>query len=910
MDGAGRVVYQLDPHWITLDRSWMATPKTYVEFDGRTAYRKDSRIPFHVTSADWQESDRVFAGILTAFGSPTGAVPVGGHGEFTGVMLGAFNDPRIEGSFSGDRMRAFNVVWGRGRADIVIEDSYVTVSRSSLIAGDSEINATGRFSLGYPRRDGGQEIDARVGLKRRPMVDLREAFEMHDWPVDGLVSGDYLLTGHYETPLGGGTLLVENGVAYGETFERATAVLKFEGNGVRAEKFDVQKASGRMTGAAWVGWDNTYSFSADGERIPVESLKLLEYPTAPLSGVLRFKAAGAGDFDDPRYDVTFGIVDLFAADEGIGQVTGHLGLRGELLTMDFEAASPRLAVSGAGRIAMTDEMDGELTLRFSETSLDPYIRFFEPRLSPFTNAVVGGTVRVTGELANPEHLLVEAKVEALALTLFDYELRNEGVIDLALERNLAQIRQLNLRGDGTQLGVTGEISLDSRTIDVKATGDANLGILQGFFRSIRSSGAAALAAGIGGTLDKPVFSGRATIENGRIRHFAMPRSLDAINGAVVFDPEGIRIDSATPLTATLGGGAVTFGGRIAMDGFVPGELALTAVGERMRLNYPEGFRSEIDADLTLRGDFRDTLLTGTVAVRNAVYTRRLETTPNLFNFGGATALPGAPAPAPTVPLRFDVQVDASAGSIRIDNNIAQLEARADLRLLGTYDRPLLAGYAEITRGDIAFEGNRFNITRGRVDFANPTRIEPYFDFEAETRARVGDQTYRVTVGIVGTATRLVPTLNSDPPLATTDVLAVLLGQDPNLDNAELRAFSNAGQSEAELVAGLTSRLLASPFSAPVGQVAEQVLGKGTTVLITPRIGTEGDILASSSARLVIGKRLSQRLYITFATALGNTQPGRQEIITLEYDQNDRIGWILTQNGDSTFAIDFRVRHVF
>jgi hypothetical protein len=197
-----------------------------------------------------------------------------------------------------------------------------------------------------------------------------------------------------------------------------------------------------------------------------------------------------------------------------------------------------------------------------------------------------------------------------------------------------------------------------------------------------------------------------------------------------------------------------------------------------------------------------------------------------------------------------------------------------------------------------------------VDFANPTRIQPYFDLEAETRARVGDQTYRVTVGVVGTPDRLVPSLSSDPPLAMADVLAVLLGQDPDLDNAELRAYSNAGQSEAELVAALTSRLLASPFSAPVGQVAEQVLGKGTTVLITPRIGINGDIFASSSARVVIGKRISQRAYITFARALGNTEPGRQQIITLEYDQNDRIGWILTQNGDSTFAIDFRVRHVF
>ena len=186
---AGRLEYQLDPEWITLARSWVSTPKTYVEFDGRTAWLERSRIPFHVTSLDWQQADRVFAGILTAFGSPT----VGGadrrHGEFDGVMLGAFNDPRIEGRFSGERMRAWDVVWGTATADVVIEDSYAHVSRSSLVSGDSEINAAGTFSLGYPRRDGGEEIDAHVTLRRRPMADLRHAFELDDWPDRGLRVG-------------------------------------------------------------------------------------------------------------------------------------------------------------------------------------------------------------------------------------------------------------------------------------------------------------------------------------------------------------------------------------------------------------------------------------------------------------------------------------------------------------------------------------------------------------------------------------------------------------------------------------------------------------------------------------------------------------------------------------------------
>ena len=40
-----------------------------------------------------------------------------------------------------------------------------------------------------------------------------------------------------------------------------------------------------------------------------------------------------------------------------------------------------------------------------------------------------------------------------------------------------------------------------------------------------------------------------------------------------------------------------------MNGYRPGEFNVTATGEDMRLRYPEGFRSVVDADLSLRGPF-------------------------------------------------------------------------------------------------------------------------------------------------------------------------------------------------------------------------------------------------------------------------------------------------------------------
>ena len=103
-------------------------------------------------------------------------------------------------------------------------------------------------------------------------------------------------------------------------------------------------------------------------------------------------------------------------------------------------------------------------------------------------------------------------------------------------------------------------------------------------------------------------------------------------------------------------------------------------------------------------------------------------------------------------------------------------ASADLTLRGTYDKPLLFGRADIGRGEVTFEGRRYRVTRGTIDFTNPTRIEPFFDVEAETNVRVpGGQAYRVTVGAAGTTERM-SNLSSSPirRCPTADVLALLL----------------------------------------------------------------------------------------------------------------------------------------
>ncbi len=893
---------------IDVARSYVATPETYVEFSGTTTSGEASDFAFRVTSRDWQESDKLLAGIMTASGAPTRPVAVGGTGTFDGRMTGRFKAPRIEGQFHGRNLYGWGVTWGSGRTALVIENSYVDIEDAEVEQGDGRMRVSGRFSLGFPRRDEGEEIRARIQLHDWPLRDLRRAFALDDYPVDGPLSGDFQLQGDYRGPVGLGRLRLAGGVAYDEPFDSATSALRFDGDGVHLDDIVIAKSGGHLKGSAYVAWAGAYRFKVEGRGIPVEHVRALTWDGVPLTGSLRLVAQGESTFAQPHYAVQAAIDDLYVGDEGVGQVTAQLSIRERQMFIEaLEMASSRLAVSGTGRLPFDDDADADITLTFANTSLDPYIRAFSPTFSPLTTMVGTGTMRLVGPLAESSRLQGDLRIDALRLQLIDYQIRNDGPLRLALSDGRIEIERMRLVGDGTSLEVAGDVRLDSERMSVRLLGDANLGLLQGALQDVRASGAAEVSAEISGPWRTPVVGGSAVITDGRLRYGGLPHSLESINGTVRFDTGGASLEG---VTARLGGGPVRFGGRVMFAGLTPSEFNITAAGYEMRIRYPEGFRSVVDADLALRGPVAQPTLSGTVQVRDAVLTRALDTSGTGVFGMAATGVTGGLAAATEsgYPLRFDIRVEAPS-TLRIANNAARLVSSADLTLRGTYDRPQLFGRAEIERGEVFFEGKRYNVRRGVVDFSNPTRIEPFFDIEAETRAQVPGQIYNVTFRVSGTPDRFVFDLTSDPPLNAVDIMALLFGDVRDPVNAELRALRAPNQTEQDLIAARAARLLASPISQNVSRVAEQALGVDS-VQITPSLANFGQQSSrlNPGARLTIGKRISERLYLTYAQLLTSEQ--RDQLILLEFTQSDRLSWIVSQNEDDTYAVDVRVRHIF
>ena len=259
------------------------------------------------------------------------------------------------------------------------------------------------------------------------------------------------------------------------------------------------------------------------------------------------------------------------------------------------------------------------------------------------------------------------------------------------------------------------------------------------------------------------------------------------------------------------------------------------------------------------------------------------------------------------PVRLDVRVIAP-GTLRIENHDANIVSSADLTFRGTYERPIVFGSVEVSRGEFIFEGRRYVVTRGRLDFTNPVRIEPTFDIAAETQVRVPQQTYRITLSASGTKDRLRPVFSSDPPLPQVDVASLLFADLGTGQDADLRALSRPDLTEQQLVQARVARMLVSPISGadrrggrtdlrrryvPADAARERSVAK---IDALQPLGTPHDRQA----------HLEPRVFDVLAQHQLDKRPDHPAGVL----QTDRISWILTRNEDASYALDIRVRKEF
>jgi translocation and assembly module TamB len=887
----GRFEWRAEDGVQTIEHADLRTPHTQLRLAGRIQRDRTTDLAVDGESRDLAAADQLGARLRRALGTPS-AQPAGfgGAGRFQGRWRGSLSFPRFEGRFDGQDVSYLGVAWGRAEWAGSATPEEVRLGSLVVRRPGAEMWLDGRMETGFLGEK--DALDLRIRLRGWPAADLVQALRW-DVSVSGPVQGEAEVSGRRSAPVGDVRLAVPEGIYAGVPFTDLSLEAALIGGSTQVRVGSARVGGGRITFRGTVSDDGLYDATAEATDVELADL----FPGVPAErrpgGRLSGGAVLQGSADRPRLQAHATSPRLFLGDEGVGALEARLrGTGNGALQLSASCRSPRVEVALEGAIGAQAPYDATLSLSTRETSIDPFLRLLAPRLPANVGLVVGGQVSVRGPLREPRALAVEAAVSDLTLQLPDYPVRNRQPLTMALREGSLSVQELHLSGEGTDLAVAGEAAvLGDGPLELTVRGAADLRVLSLVTPDLRGRGAAFLTLAVGGRRDAPVAEGTLTVEGGALRARGFPHGVEDLRGSVRFTQEAAHFEGVTGM---LGGGALSLEGQAAYGEGRLRSFDVVASGRSIGLRYPQGLRSLLDAELRFFGDSTQQWLTGEVEVRQASWTRRYDLASELL----AEARPPDASASLGGGLQYDVKVEAP-GTLRLDNNLGSLQARADLRLLGTYGAPVVLGRAEVDRGRVYFQGNTYVIRRGTIDFVNPRRTDPLFDIEAETRI----QSYRITLRLTGTLERVYPTLTADPYLSSVAILSLLAGADEATVAALDASPSQRDRAQTQLAVTGAATLAAGRISEEVGleREAERLFGLNRFSIDPSAV--RGDV-TNPSARLTVGKRLTPDVNILYSTALRGTEG---QLISLEYTLSDRLSVLLTRAEPGGFGFDVRLR---
>ncbi len=901
---SGRVEWSAEDGVQTYERADVSTPTMRARVSGRIEVDDSADLSIDGATADLVATDRLFTRVRQALGNaeahPTGFA---GAGSFRGQWLGTTSLPVFAGRFTGTGIRYSDVSWGDADWEGTLDTGAEVVESRSLVLRkeDGELQWAGRSEIGwYGVRDA---LEGEVRLSRWPVADIAAFME---WEIEasGRASGEAQVRGRRSAPVGETRVTLEDGRYFGVPYDEAEVAARWRDRRAEVTSGLVEVGGGTTSFTGSLSDDGIYDGSAEVQDVDLGVLVPGPTPEVAFGGRLSGRLVLEGTLTRPRLRGRLTSPHLFLGDEGIGALEATLVGTGDgRLSVDGRCRSGRVDLVLVGSVGIEPPFPADLRLSARETSLDPFVRAVKPALPAAVGLVATGQMSITGPLASPPDVRAEAAVTDLRLLLPDYPIRSRDPVRLDFDGGRLRLADLHLAGEGTDLVVTGAVDLlGEGPLALSARGGADLRALSLVTRRLRGSGAARLTVDVTGTRSQPRVQGALEFEGAGLRVRGFPHGVGGLKGAVRFTETVAELDG---VTGSFAGGRVTIEGQAAYSGGRLTSYDIRPSGRGLSLRYPEGLRSQLDARLRLFGDADRQWVTGRVDVRQALYTRRYDIASELLG-AGRTFSPATPASLEEG-AHLDLEIRAP-GTVRIDNNLASLTARADLALRGTTQSPVVTGRAEIESGQVYFQGRTYVIQRGSLDFVNPRRLEPLFDIEAETLIR----SYRVTLHVSGTLERVTPTLTSDPPLSSLQILALLAGQDEsevaNLTQTQARA------SQAQLAAAGAATLAAGRLSESVGleREAERLFGLNRFSIDPSLLRGAG---STPTARVTVGKRLTPDLNVLYSQDLRGTE---ERILAVEYNLSDRLSLRLTRTDPGTaktgvekgWGFDLRIRQSY
>jgi len=902
LEGVVRSTYQAEGQLIALESSFLKTPSTRVDFTG--ALGSDLRVLLDTT--DLNDFLPAMAMITP---TPPRQLPMqldGGSAHFEGAVSSPLANPKVRG-----RVALKNAVIEKRKVDSVAAEIEASVAdlvlqRVRFVQGASVIEGNARAELRNWRLTPHSGIAADFELRQTSIEELLKDREMAV-SLKGSASGPIAITGTLNDPRIKAGLTLSKVQVDQEPFERIRFDLTYGPDLIEVANGEAEHAAGRIP------------FRATYRHPPGE------YDNGKLQFEVAVKNASLGLIDsvrrvradlDGRGDVRLtGELSVANGQPVIETIDGSVALRQIAvnksvlgsLALEAKTQAQRISVVAAGDLLKSPVRGhgewqltgdaaglGEIDLgTLKLTTVGEILKIFGgsgelPLEGQFSSGIV-----FSGALRKPQTLKARANLTQVELrpksergqigaqVVEDLTLRNNGPVIIEMDNKGFQIVQAQLTGKETNLSASGSFLTGVRNAwNLSFKGALNLGIFENAVSGLRASGLAEVNAVVRGTMEEPQLGGRAEVKNANITHRDLPNSVDKLNGIVVFDRNRALLQN---FTAQTGGGELKLSGFLTLGGAEEVVYRLNGILERVRIRYPEGASTTVNANLSLTGTSDQSLLGGTVTVLRSGFTPRTD-------FGSLLLQPSKPVQAPTSSallrgMQFDVRL-LNAPNLQLETSLTSgVQAELDLRVRGSPMKPVLLGTVSVTQGELNFFGTTYTITRGTVSFFNAARIEPVLDLDFETVVRA----VTVNMNVSGPVDKPNVTYRSDPPLQPSDIIALLaVGRTPT--GSAVATQTNVASATSGFYAG-TDTLLGQALSAGVGGRLQRFFGVSRVKIDPQLLGLD----TTPQARLTIEQQISRAITLTYVTNLTGTL---QQLVRLQWDlkRNWSVIGVRDENG--------------
>jgi translocation and assembly module TamB len=396
-----------------------------------------------------------------------------------------------------------------------------------------------------------------------------------------------------------------------------------------------------------------------------------------------------------------------------------------------------------------------------------------------------------------------------------------------------------------------------------------------------------------GSFKEPELSGTFRVLDGKLRAIPLGVNVTDIAAEGTLEPRAVNILS---LSARAAEGSLNGKGVLALKDNTLDNLKLSLAAKRWPAINTRRYQAQIQGNVDLNGSLTAPKVTGAIEIVEANLRPDLE-----FLQKSATTVKRdntiviVKGTDPVALRKKDGETENFAESmlfkqtnldivLRMPGNFwirhpdGVVELRGNYRLVKQTNAPLdVTGAAEIVRGWVAFQGRRFDLTRGRIEFTGGGKINPALDIVALRRL----PQYQVEALVGGTAESPTLTLRSQPHLDQADIVALLIFGKPTKDLNRGEQVS-LQQSASALASGYLAGTVIKSISEAIG---------------LDRLGVEFANVDVNNDKVGIGSYIGRNTYVSVSEELAG-EKGREVKVEYQIAPEWKVGTSTDSSGSS------------